>query len=252
MTKPDAGCVICGATPKYRCPGCDRRTCKLECVNTHKEKFKCTGKRSLGAVTILEFDSQTLKRDYNLLDETSMSLDRTERILENILPKNEKPGKLLQRRNAVKDTAKRRRLDVWLAPPQFSVVKSNFSKVDPTTKALKWTVTWVFKKADVRLTEPLLSETTIVKEAVDRFFNNTWIKATKHLFSQTYFVEDELQPVSVFLELTTHDFLLMDLTTYAECLYASILSSTLPYLQRRIYFPSKKGLDGVDFGSMIV
>ena len=40
-------CVICNTTDaKYCCPACNRRTCSLTCVRTHKTQFTCSGKRN--------------------------------------------------------------------------------------------------------------------------------------------------------------------------------------------------------------
>ena len=60
-------CEVCGDQPsKYRCPGCDKRTCSLPCSRKHKEDSGCSGKRDrLKYVSLEEFDDRTLLSGMN-------------------------------------------------------------------------------------------------------------------------------------------------------------------------------------------
>lgn len=43
---PSNRCCICSSeNVKYRCPSCGFRSCSLSCVNQHKKKDVCDGKR---------------------------------------------------------------------------------------------------------------------------------------------------------------------------------------------------------------
>lgn len=55
-------CAVCGSTAaRYRCPGCDVRSCSLACSKAHKESSGCSGKRDrLKFVSLQEFDDRTL------------------------------------------------------------------------------------------------------------------------------------------------------------------------------------------------
>lgn len=55
-------CEVCNAQPsKYRCPGCQARTCSLPCVRQHKEDTGCSGKRDrLAFVPLKEFTDRHL------------------------------------------------------------------------------------------------------------------------------------------------------------------------------------------------
>jgi hypothetical protein len=55
-------CEICSEQPaKYRCPGCEIRSCSLDCSKKHKEESGCNGKRDrLKFVSIQEFDDRQL------------------------------------------------------------------------------------------------------------------------------------------------------------------------------------------------
>lgn len=55
-------CEECKLNPwKYKCPGCSIRTCSLPCVNSHKQRTACNGKKSLTEVLPLsQFDDNIL------------------------------------------------------------------------------------------------------------------------------------------------------------------------------------------------
>ncbi|EOX96760.1 HIT-type Zinc finger family protein, putative isoform 3, partial [Theobroma cacao] len=56
---------------KYKCPGCYLRTCSLPCINAHKHRTGCNGRRNnTRFVPLSQFDDNLLLSDYNLLEET--------------------------------------------------------------------------------------------------------------------------------------------------------------------------------------
>ena len=60
--KKGSPCEECGEQPwKYRCPGCARLTCSLPCVQAHKRRTACTGKRArTDPVPLAQFDDNQL------------------------------------------------------------------------------------------------------------------------------------------------------------------------------------------------
>eukprot|EP00347_Sterkiella_histriomuscorum_P019065 403343093 len=66
-------CQICSQNPhKYKCPGCDRLTCSLACINKHKQQYKCDGKKSTQSqqlIRLADFGLNHLKRDMNFIQE---------------------------------------------------------------------------------------------------------------------------------------------------------------------------------------
>jgi hypothetical protein len=66
-------CCVCKAEPKYRCPGCSRRTCSLECVKQHKSTFACSGARARSkfAASVREFNDNTILSDYYLMEDAA-------------------------------------------------------------------------------------------------------------------------------------------------------------------------------------
>uniref|UniRef100_A0A453B063 Box C/D snoRNA protein 1 n=9 Tax=Aegilops tauschii subsp. strangulata TaxID=200361 RepID=A0A453B063_AEGTS len=77
-------CQECGEQPwNYRCPGCSRLTCSLPCVQAHKRRTACSGKRPRTVpVALAQFDGNQLLSDYNLLEETSQVRESAHRLLD--------------------------------------------------------------------------------------------------------------------------------------------------------------------------
>ncbi|KAF8044265.1 hypothetical protein BT93_A2300 [Corymbia citriodora subsp. variegata] len=64
-------CQECEKNPsKYKCPACAFRSCSLPCVNAHKHRTGCSGKRNQTEfVPLSQFNDNALLSDYNLLEE---------------------------------------------------------------------------------------------------------------------------------------------------------------------------------------
>uniref|UniRef100_A0A0D9VAM3 Box C/D snoRNA protein 1 n=1 Tax=Leersia perrieri TaxID=77586 RepID=A0A0D9VAM3_9ORYZ len=76
-------CEECGEQPwKYRCPGCSILTCSLPCVQSHKRRTSCSGKRPrTDPVPIAQFDDNQLISDYNFLEETKQATESAHRLI---------------------------------------------------------------------------------------------------------------------------------------------------------------------------
>ena len=65
---------------KYRCPKCLFISCSLECVNKHKVKFSCDGKRDrFKFVNLKEMEDKHVTSDFRFLEEATEVLDRAKR-----------------------------------------------------------------------------------------------------------------------------------------------------------------------------
>jgi len=65
---------------KYRCPKCLLISCSLKCVNKHKEKFNCDGKRDrFQFVNLKEMEDKHVTSDFRFLEEATEVLDRAKR-----------------------------------------------------------------------------------------------------------------------------------------------------------------------------
>ncbi|KAH6820402.1 HIT-type Zinc finger family protein [Perilla frutescens var. hirtella] len=66
----------------YKCPGCSLRTCSLACVNYHKQRTACSGKRPLtNFIPISKFDDNLLLSDYNMLEDVKQIADSAPRMI---------------------------------------------------------------------------------------------------------------------------------------------------------------------------
>ena len=74
---------------KYRCPKCLLISCSLKCINKHKEKFNCDGKRDrFQFVSLKEMEDKHVTSDFRFLEEATEVLDRAKRKRTRISSKN--------------------------------------------------------------------------------------------------------------------------------------------------------------------
>ena len=77
---PSAVCGGCGAEGRYRCPGCDARSCSLTCVRAHKAATGCIGRRDPSQwCAIGQFDDHVVQRDYQFLEGVLRAVDSSKR-----------------------------------------------------------------------------------------------------------------------------------------------------------------------------
>eukprot|EP00750_Incisomonas_marina_P010234 INCI16255.11.p2 GENE.INCI16255.11~~INCI16255.11.p2 ORF type:complete len:195 (+),score=35.97 INCI16255.11:344-928(+) len=75
-------CAVClQKEAKYRCPGCQMRTCSLACSKQHKVDTGCNGKRKIDEfVDIREFNVNHLMSDYTYLEDVKRQLKVAHRV----------------------------------------------------------------------------------------------------------------------------------------------------------------------------
>ena len=86
MDQPEGiQCCVCesGVEVKYRCPGCDRRTCCLECVKKHKEQFGCTGVKRIPSAPVAcetgeKYNEELFGKDYSFLEAINAQIGKFE------------------------------------------------------------------------------------------------------------------------------------------------------------------------------
>lgn len=146
-------CDECGSNPwKYRCPGCSIRSCSLPCVNSHKKRTSCTGKRRLTeSVPLSQFDDKHLLADYRFLEETKRVADSAKRMISGFRCYFgfKLPTKLSMLRNA----ARRRRIQLLFFPAGMSKRETNQSRYDLRKNTISWTVELRFHGTDVVLVQ---------------------------------------------------------------------------------------------------
>lgn len=138
-------CQICLLAPsKYKCPGCDMRTCSLSCVKAHKEpkggSSGCNGKRDrLKFVSLENFDDRQLLSDYQLLEEVKRVDDVARRCLPPF-PRAQLPPAL----QSLVYQANKRRVDLRLMAPGMSRRVNNTTRFNGQDQKLSWRVEWHF------------------------------------------------------------------------------------------------------------
>lgn len=158
-------CEVCEERgPKYTCPGCERKTCSLECVQgmyfelkiwvmmsrrwrmipddaEHKKRYSCTGKRDRTSfVKRGELSEKTLISDYKLLEEVERVDDVAKRSQPPV-PRRQLPAYL----KSLTYQAKCRGVDLRLVAPGMKKRKDNTTRYDGRSQTLSWRIEWRFQ-----------------------------------------------------------------------------------------------------------
>jgi hypothetical protein len=73
------------AVSQYQCPRCSRRTCSLECCQSHKKRTGCNGKRDRTTFLRLEqMNDSTVNSDYFFLENVLQTMDGGKRLIKQI------------------------------------------------------------------------------------------------------------------------------------------------------------------------
>ena len=99
--KKMGNCRVCEEQEgKYRCPKCLLITCSLQCVNVHKEKFNCDGKRDrFQFVNLKEMEDKHVTSDFRFLEEATEVLDRAKRKRISMMSTSGRSGVLIGNNN---------------------------------------------------------------------------------------------------------------------------------------------------------
>ncbi|CAG5103800.1 Oidioi.mRNA.OKI2018_I69.chr1.g942.t1.cds [Oikopleura dioica] len=154
-------CYVClSKNPRYKCPGCQNRTCSLQCVQQHKEELNCSGKRDPTEFVFKKtMNNRLLLRDYRFLEDASRRTFTWERILRDYGPEGMKsPG--YEGREALTRYAISKGFVIWQQPAGFSrasinrTVYSEYGERKGPGKAkkcFKFHVRWTFHLSDRKI-----------------------------------------------------------------------------------------------------
>ncbi|GLI60428.1 hypothetical protein VaNZ11_002581 [Volvox africanus] len=156
-------CEHCGAAPsKYRCPGCQRRSCSLECVRAHKASSGCSGQRVRTAfVSMQEFDDRALMSDFRLLEEIGRA-DDVARRCRPPAPKQQLPPHL----GSLVYQASQRSVKLLLMPPGMAKRTSNTTRFDSRKRTMFWRVEWRFPEANIHCVNERVDEKSNLGEVL--------------------------------------------------------------------------------------
>ncbi|KNG51334.1 HIT finger domain containing protein [Stemphylium lycopersici] len=145
---------------KYRCPGCDARTCSLPCYKRHQQWAQCSGKRD---PTKFVKKSQLvtpagIDHDYNFLSGIERNLEKAEKVAGATTATAPSDGLSNRQRAGVPYGKLEAAASVKIirAPQGLSRQKENKSHMSATKKASRnivWTVEWIDETRRRVLTE---------------------------------------------------------------------------------------------------
>lgn len=156
---------------KYKCPGCCLRTCSLPCVNAHKQRTGCSGKRNLTCfVPLSQFDDRLLLSDYNLLEETKRVAESARRIRFKLCSRYPPHFKLPFPLRNLRSAAYSRRTKLLFLPSGMSKRETNQTRLHQR-KYISWTIEWRFHSTDVVLLDHGVHEDTTLCSVIGNHLN---------------------------------------------------------------------------------
>eukprot|EP00118_Oscarella_pearsei_P002160 m.9709 g.9709 ORF g.9709 m.9709 type:complete len:350 (+) comp21575_c0_seq2:349-1398(+) len=178
-------CCICRRTDaRYKCPGCEKKTCSLDCVKAHKEKFVCNGKRDPAKfVSVQTFTDADLIKDFRFLEEVGRLADKSFR--ENRPFLTDKPRRFCRGIRERKSGAPN-----WIPKPSvlekfaqmkgivFKRLPRTFTKREENTsfylfknKTIYWRVCWKFPRAEAEYVDKKVSEKVKLGEVLQKYID---------------------------------------------------------------------------------
>ncbi|KAG8363571.1 hypothetical protein BUALT_Bualt19G0036300 [Buddleja alternifolia] len=155
----------CNAS-KYKCPGCELRSCSLPCVNSHKLRTGCTGKRpTTNFVPISQFDDNLLLSDYNMLEDVKRIADSAQRVRVKLCGYSN--FKLARHLKSLRSAAASRRTRLLFLPNGMSKRDTNRTYYNNMKKFISWTIEWQFHSTDVVLVDHGVNENATLSSVIE-------------------------------------------------------------------------------------
>eukprot|EP00117_Sycon_ciliatum_P024251 scpid63580/ scgid0894/ Box C/D snoRNA protein 1; Zinc finger HIT domain-containing protein 6 len=214
-----SGCIMCSATPKYRCPGCARQTCSLPCTRGHKDKYGCTGSRDRTAYVGLDkYSTQHLKSDFVFLEEVDRKVNNLQRLSSQMKTSDWKRN----RRNVLARAAKSHGVRYEVLPVVLARSKENISSYHKKSDRLTWFVKWIFPQADNTVFSDSVSDATTLEDALKKYIGGEQAEPTLRcrLTSYNQGSNGSLSSVQLFMPAENQP-------ANANCFYRFELSSSL-------------------------
>ncbi|KAG0663278.1 hypothetical protein C6P45_000883 [Maudiozyma exigua] len=164
MTDLPVMCEICHEHPfKYKCPGCLKRTCSLDCSKRHKQQENCTGKaynpqkyvsndEIKGEDDERHENNALIQRDFHFLTGLKRELEihkndafvKNKKVLRsNYGNYNNNKGKTQYQQGSDGKRTFRRGVNCLLLPRGMSRSSMNRSKWEKSLDLFVWTVEWI-------------------------------------------------------------------------------------------------------------
>ncbi|KAM0824010.1 hypothetical protein ACQ4PT_070487 [Festuca glaucescens] len=197
-------CEECGEQPwKYRCPGCSRLTCSLPCVQAHKRRTACSGKRPrTDPVPLSQFDDNQLLSDYNLLEETNQVRESAHRLIVGF-GRNYGGGDgatLPSWLFFLRKAAHRRGVRLFFLPRGMTRREQNRSRHFHRKDIIYWTLEWRFNSTDIILTDHQIDEHASLLSLLEKHLSPTPLKNQLTPYRNT-----ELRDLKLFIQKSAKD-----------------------------------------------
>ncbi|XP_046543395.1 box C/D snoRNA protein 1-like [Haliotis rubra] len=162
-------CQVCGDNPaKYRCPGCDQRTCSLPCVNKHKLVTGCDGKRNKTAhIAMKDFTDTHLLNDYRFLEDGCRKNNSCQRDFLKI--KHDKPKALMKLIRHAESLG----IELRTMPYPMSKRKNNRTIFLYKTKEILWQIEWKFPSADASFMDKKQNQNLTLETLLNKYLHPT-------------------------------------------------------------------------------
>ncbi|KAL4039065.1 hypothetical protein IC575_002708 [Cucumis melo] len=153
-------CEECKSNPsKYKCPACSIRSCSLNCVNAHKRRSGCTGKRKQTQfVPLSQFNDSILLSDYNLLEEVKRMAESAQRLRKKLCPYTHAYFRLPFHLKSLRAAASNRRTKIMFLPTGMTKRENNQTRYDKREKTIFWTMEWRFNSTNIVLVDHEVNE----------------------------------------------------------------------------------------------
>lgn len=228
-------CQECEKNPsKYKCPACFFRSCSLLCVNAHKHRTGCSGKKNqTDFVPLSQFNDNVLLSDYNLLEEVKRVTEAAHRTRTklSVHPYFKLPFPLQNLRRA----AASRRTKLLFLPSGLSRRGRNQSRYEQRKKFISWTIEWRFHSTDVVLCDHGIHEDMTLRTVIEKHLKpGPWNHQLKH------FCDEQLDNLRFFIRKypkgPKSPFKELDINTPLRQLLANVV--ILEYPVMHVFLPS--------------
>ncbi|KAL6557466.1 hypothetical protein OROMI_017816 [Orobanche minor] len=170
---------------KYKCPGCSVRSCSLPCVNSHKKRTACTGKKTItSSIPISQFDDNLLISDYNMLEDVKRIADSARRLRVKLCgyPQFRLPFFLKRLQKA----AASRRTKLQFLSNGMSKRQKNQTRYHNREKFISWTIEWRFHSTDIVLVDHGVNENTTLSSVIENHLKpGPWNHSLRHFCNHT-------------------------------------------------------------------
>ncbi|KAL6560446.1 hypothetical protein OROGR_004005 [Orobanche gracilis] len=153
---------------KYKCPGCSVRSCSLPCVNSHKKRTACTGKKTItSSIPISQFDDNLLISDYNMLEDVKRIADSARRLRVKLCGYGYPQFRLPIFLKKLQKAAASRRTKLQFLSNGMSKRQKNQTCYDNRQKFISWTIEWRFHSTDIVLVDHGVNENTTLSSVIE-------------------------------------------------------------------------------------